>query len=264
MSVAFAEEILDKKLLLKLKKSKYAADKKFFKVINFLDNNVIFEAETVKRTDYVEKIEIDHSTLYSFDAPFQLIHADVENVEFLGKNATFPQYVLVLVDLFSSKVYTYPLKSRKQIRQKFKKFYRDVRSKRKGKKIKLQVDQEFQQVRIKDLNDFNNVDMFSTSLRGGKVFAAEQKIRELKTRIEKLASQKLKISPNKVIEMSTANMNMRPSKKYGLAPEEVERKALQSERFRTAYNMYRLQKTQKFNLRQDRYDKKNTIKNEKN
>ena len=54
--------------------------------------------------------------------------------------------------------------------------------------MKLQVDQEFQQVRIKDLNDLNNVEMFSTSLRGGKAFAAEQKIRELKTRIAKLAS----------------------------------------------------------------------------
>ena len=30
-------------------------------------------------------------------------------------------------------------------------------------------------------------------------------------------------------------MNIRPSKKYGLSPEEVERKALQSERFRAAY-----------------------------
>ena len=39
--------------------------------------------------------------------------------------------------------------------------------------------------------------MFSTSIRGGKAFAAEQKIRELKTRIAKLASQKLKISPKK-------------------------------------------------------------------
>ena len=53
--------------------------------------------------------------------------------------------------------------------------------------MKLQVDQEFQQVRIKDLNDLNNVEMFSTSLRGGKAFAAEQEIRELKTRIAKLA-----------------------------------------------------------------------------
>ena len=39
--------------------------------------------------------------------------------------------------------------------------------------------------------------MFSTSLRGGKASAAEQKIRELKTRIAKLFSQKLKISPRK-------------------------------------------------------------------
>ena len=68
--------------------------------------------------------------------------------------------------------------------------------------MKLQVDQEFQQVKIKDLNDLNNVEMFSTSLRGGKALAAEQKIRELKTRITKSHGQKLKISPKK-----TRNVN---------------------------------------------------------
>ena len=192
LSVAFAEEILDKKLLLKLKKSKYVDGKIFFKLVNLLEDSVIFESESVKRTDYVEKREIDHSTLYSFDAPFQLFRANVGNLEFLDRNATFPQYVLVLVDLFSSKVYTYAMKSIKQIRQKLEQFYRDVRSKKKGKKMKLQIDQEFQQVRIKDLNDSNNVHMFSTSLS----FAAEQKIRELKTRISKLASQKLKSQQN--------------------------------------------------------------------
>ena len=143
LSVPFAEEILDKKLLLKLKKSKYVEDKKFFKHVNLLENSVIFEPDTVKRTDYVEKREIDHSTLYSFDAPFQLFHADVGNLEFLGKNATFPQYVLVLVDLFSSKVYTYPMKSRKQIRQKLEQFYRDVQSKRKGKKLNYKLTKNF-------------------------------------------------------------------------------------------------------------------------
>ena len=69
------------------------------------------------------------------------------------------------------------MKSRKQIRQKLEQFYRDVKSKRKGKKMRLQVDHEFQQVKIKDLNELNNVTMFSTSLGGGKAFAAEQKIR---------------------------------------------------------------------------------------
>ena len=104
-SAAFAEEILGKKLLLKLKKSKYAADKNFFKIVNLLDNNIFFDSvDKVNRTNYIEKREIDHSTLYSFDGPFQLFHADVGNLEFLGKNATFPQYVLILVDLFSSKI----------------------------------------------------------------------------------------------------------------------------------------------------------------
>ena len=148
------------------------------------------------------------------------------------------------------------MKSRKQIRQKLEQFYRDVQSKRKGKKMKLQVDQEFQQVIIKDLNDLNNVEMFSTSIRGGKAFAAEQKIRGLKTRIAKLASQKLKISVKKIIKMPTANMNIQKSKKYGFSPEEVEQKALHSERFRTVYNMHRLEKTDKLNQREDRYDKK--------
>ena len=44
------------------------------------NTNVIFESENVKRTDYVEKREIDHSTLYSFDAPFRLFHAGVGNL----------------------------------------------------------------------------------------------------------------------------------------------------------------------------------------
>ena len=122
--------------------------------------------------------------------------------------------------------------------------------------MKLQVDQEFQQVKIMDLNDLNNVEIFSTSIRGGKAFAAEQKIRELKTRIAKLAKQKLKISPKKIIELSTTNMNTQPSKKYELAPEEIEQKALQSERFRALYNMLRLERTNNINQRQDRYDKK--------
>ena len=71
-----------------------------------LEDDTVFEPENVNRTDCVEKREIDDSTLYSFNAPFQLLHADIANLEFLGKNATFPQYVLVIVDLFSSKVYT--------------------------------------------------------------------------------------------------------------------------------------------------------------
>ena len=99
-----------------------------------LENCVIFEPDSVKRTDYVEKREIDHPTFYSFDALFWLFHADIANLEFLDKNVTFSENILILVDLFTSKVYTYLMKSRKQIRLKLEQFYRDVKSKRKGKK----------------------------------------------------------------------------------------------------------------------------------
>ena len=60
----------------------------------------------------------------------------------------------------------------------------------------------------------NNVKMFTASVRGGKAFAAEQKIRELKTRISKLNAQKLKIFPTKIILNSAINMNNVPSEKY--------------------------------------------------
>ena len=86
------------------------------------------------------------------------------------------------------------MRSRKQILQKVKLFHDEVKKKRKNRTMRLQVDNEFQQVKIKDLNDKNNVKMFMTFVRGGKAFAAEHKIRELKTRISKLKAQKLKIS----------------------------------------------------------------------
>ena len=65
--------------------------------------------------------------------------------------------------------------------------------------------------------------MFTSSVRGGNAFIAEQKMRELKTRIAKLNAQKLKITPTKIIQNSTLNMNTIKSEKYGLSPDEIER-----------------------------------------
>ena len=95
--------------------------------------------------------------------------------------------------------------------------------------MRLQVDNKFQQVKIHDLNNQNNVEMFTTSIRGGKAFAAEQKIRELKTRVAQLKIQKLKISPTKIILKSALNMNNALSEKDGLSPEEIETTSLSDE-----------------------------------
>ena len=56
--------------------------------------------------------------------------------------------------------------------------------------------------------------------------------------------------------MSTANMNLRPSRKYGISPKEIERRALSNERFKTIFNMKRMEKTQRLHCRLDDYDKK--------
>ena len=58
------------------------------------------------------------------------------------------------------------MKSRKQIFPKMKLFYDEVRNKRRGKikRMRLLVNNEFQQVRIKNLKNQNNVEMFTSSI----------------------------------------------------------------------------------------------------
>ena len=72
--------------------------------------------------------------------------------------------------------------------------------------------------------------MFHTRLRGGKAFAAEQKMREFKElllrskRLEKQKGKRLK--PNDLIKKVTQHMNEAISTKYELAPETIERRSL--------------------------------------
>ena len=87
----------------------------------------------------------------------------------------------------------------------------------------MQVDNEFQQVKIKDLNDENNVEMFMSTVRDGKAFAAEQKIRELKSWIAKLTALKTKIMPTKMILTTADNMNSVINEKYVLSLNEMKK-----------------------------------------
>ena len=86
----------------KFAKSKYKKDSLLLKLILLTDNILEDEEKAPTRVEFVEKRQIDRSTFYSFDGPFQLIHADVGNSEFLVTNATIPRHVLLVVDLYSS------------------------------------------------------------------------------------------------------------------------------------------------------------------
>ena len=108
-----------------------------------------------------------------------MVHGDIADTRFLAKFAVDPKHCLLLVDLFTSKIYVYPMKNRGLLAKKLRLFYEDIQNKRTGK-LRLQTDLEFKQNQIKKLNDEFNVEMFHTKIKGGKAFAAEQKIKELK------------------------------------------------------------------------------------
>ena len=90
----------------KLEKSKYEKDKEFVNRFNLLEdkktdfNNKNDVYSVPIKAEYVQKSDdIDHSTLYSAHAPFDLLHADLGNLRFLGKSAADAKYCLLLVDL---------------------------------------------------------------------------------------------------------------------------------------------------------------------
>ena len=116
-------------------------------------------------TPFVNKrSNIDHLTLHTISKPFELLHADIADLRFLAKSAVSPKYCLLAVDLFTSKIYVYPMKNRSLLAKKLKLFYIDIKQKRTGR-MRLQTDLEFKQNQIKKLNDEFDVKMFHTKVR---------------------------------------------------------------------------------------------------
>ena len=267
-SVFFSVDKINKTLLNKGKKSNYDKDKVFYKLFSKIENkNVIYDKEEEEDrlpfyTPFIpQKKNIDRSTLYSLNGPMQFFHADIAYLQFLAKSAVDPKYALVCVDLFTSKIYVYTMRKRSNVASKLEKFYQDIQHKRSdNEKMRLQTDQEFQQNEIKKINQKYNVEMFSSNIRGGKAFAAEQKIRELKKVIFKTKRtyklQKKKINSKQIVEKAVENLNKTNSEKYGVAPETIEKKTLENDIFKEIYDFYRLVKVTKNANRYERYNEK--------
>ena len=257
-SVLFASEKLNKQFFKKIKRSKYEKDI-FLKLYNQVENVNLEEKEDIVPvfTPFVEnQRNIDRSTLYSFNGPFQLLHADIADIRFFSKSAADPHYCLLFVDLFTQKIYTYPMKKRSLLKKKMEAFYEEVSQKRK-EKMHLQTDLEFQQNEIKNLNKKYNVEMFSTRVRGRKAFAAEQKIKEFKKLLLKVKAlykkNETKIKPNELIKKVTMNINKTKTAKYQIEPENVEKKSLEDGNFREKFDFYRIDKVSKHSKRIIRY-----------
>ena len=168
---------LSNSLLNKAKKSTYDKNKVFVDLYNELEDKNFYQNNNFPLvTPFVNKrSNIDHSTLYSIGKPFELLHADIDDLRFLANSTVDPKYCLLIVDLFTSKIYVYPMKNRSLLAKKLAIFYEDIQPKRTGKR-RLETDLEFKQNQIKKRNDEFNVDMFHTKVHGEKAFSAEQKI----------------------------------------------------------------------------------------
>ena len=58
---------------------------------------------------FEKKADIDRSTLYTVGKPFEKLHADIADLRFLAKSTDDPKYPLLIVDIFTSKIYVYPM-----------------------------------------------------------------------------------------------------------------------------------------------------------
>ena len=262
-SILFAIDQINARLLNRLKKSSYDKDQVFYKLFKKLENEEkdIIEPQIPFYTPFIEqRKDIDRSSaLYTVNGPLQFFHADLAYLQFFAKSAVDPKYALLCVDLFTSKVYVYTLRTKNNLFKKLEEFYEEIDIKRvKNEKMRLQVDLEFQQNKIKELNKKYNVEMFTTKNRGGKAYAAEQKIREFKKilfKIKKTYNRLKKIlNSAKLIKKTVQDMNNTKSIKYGFEPELVERQTLTDENFKERYDFHRLNQITKAFKRYKQHD----------
>ena len=262
-SVLFAVDQINTRLLNRLKKSSYDKDQVFYKLFKKLENEEkdVIESQIPFYTPFVEqKKDIDRSSaLYTVNGPLQFFHADLAYLQFFAKSAVDPKYALLCVDLFTSKVYVYTLRTKNNLAKKLEEFYKEIDIKRvKNERMRLQVDLEFQQNKIKEINKKYNVEMFTTKNRGGKAYAAEQKIREFKKilfRIKKTYKRlKKRLNSAKLIKKTVENMNNTKSIKYGFEPEFIEKQSLTDENFKERYDFHRLNQVTKAFERYKQHD----------
>ena len=147
-SVFYSADKINKTLLNKGTRSSYEKDKVFYRIFNLIEQkDVIYDDNNDENkpripfyTPFVEqKKDINRSlSLYTVNGPLQFFHADLK---FFSKSAVDPKYVLICVDLFSSKVYVYPMRKRSNLLQKLELFYKEIESKRiKNERMRLQTD----------------------------------------------------------------------------------------------------------------------------
>ena len=132
---------MSKSIINKALKSAYEKDVVFVNLYKKLEDKNFYQKKEILPLGspfFNRKSNVNHSTLYSISKPFHLVHGDIADTRFLAKSAVHPKYGLLLVDLFTSKIYVYPMKNRSLLAKKLRLFYEYIQNKRTGK-LRLQT-----------------------------------------------------------------------------------------------------------------------------
>ena len=78
-------------------KKTYQRLKKHVESVLFSENILSINVFLLRPHSPNKKMQIESSTLYSFDGPFKLLHVDAANFEFLVKSAVDPKYCLLFI-----------------------------------------------------------------------------------------------------------------------------------------------------------------------
>ena len=113
-SIFYSIGNLSRLILNKARKLTLDKGKVFVNLYNQLEDKNFYKNDNFPLvTPFVNKrSNINHSTLYSISKPFESLHAEIAEFRYLAKSAVDPKYCLLIVDLFTSKIYVYPMQNR--------------------------------------------------------------------------------------------------------------------------------------------------------
>ena len=119
----YATDKITKTLIKKARNSLHKKDIVFVNIYNGLEKKKLLLEKVPLNTSFVEKKQdIFRTTLHSFSRPFEALQADIAYISFLARSAVDPKFCLLFVDLFTSKIVTYPMKKRNLLAKKMELF----------------------------------------------------------------------------------------------------------------------------------------------
>ena len=127
---------ITKNLIKKAKNYIYEKGKVLFNIYDNLDkenkkNESLFEKPPLTAQFIEKRTDIDRSILFRFAGPFQLLQADIAYISILAKSALNSKFCLLFVNLFTSKIYTFPMKTRTSYLKKQNSFITIYKKKKK-------------------------------------------------------------------------------------------------------------------------------------